>query len=172
MSQHVHNNRVGLLPRPEPGVIVKDVGPGVVIETPNWRIAAARVHHVEPWLESLAYRVETPSLTITFAGDTGLCASIIDLAMGSDVLVANCWDHQDIMEANGEAPGQTGTRDAAQMAKEADVRKLILTHTGKRMTVPGLKERAITEIATIFSGEIIFGEELMVLDLAYTRGGM
>jgi len=33
------------------------------------------------------------------------------------------------------------------------------------MTAPGLKEKAIAEIATGFPGEIIFGEELMILDL-------
>ena len=165
VSQNVHKNRGGSLPRPKPKFIVKDVGPGVIVKTPRWRVTAARMHHVEPWLESLAYRVDTPSLKITFAGDTGLCNSIIALAKGCNVLVANCWDHQDIMESNGEAPGQTGTRDAAEMAKEAGVKKLILTHTGKRMTAPGLKEKAIAEIARHFPGEIIFGEEQMVLDM-------
>ncbi len=165
VSQHVFKNRGGLLPRPEPRVVATDVGPGMVIETANWRINAARVHHVEPWLESLAYRVETPALTITFAGDTGLCESAINLAKGSDVLVVNCWDHQDIMERNGEAPGQTGTRDAAQMATQSGVKTLVLTHMGKRMTSPGLKEDALAEIGGHFRGVIIFGEELMVLEV-------
>jgi ribonuclease BN (tRNA processing enzyme) len=51
------------------------------------------------------------------------------------------------------------------MGAEAGVKKLILTHTGKRMTAPGLKEKAIAEVAAHFPGEVIFGEELMVLDL-------
>jgi len=31
---------------------------------------------------------------------------------------------------------------------------------------PGSKERAIADVAGIFKGEIIFGEELMTLDLS------
>ena len=41
----------------------------------------------------------------------------------------------------------------------------MLTRTGKRITAPGLKEEAIVEIGSIFHGEIIFSEELMVVDL-------
>lgn len=165
VSQHVHRNRGGSLPRPGPRLNVQDVGPGPVTETEGWKISAAPVHHVEPWLQSLAYRLDAPGLSITFAGDTGRCEALPQLALGSDVLVVNCWDHQDIMDANGEAPGQTGTRDAAWMATRSEVSKLVLTHTGKRMTAPGLKEKATAEIAAHYSGEIVFGEELMVLDL-------
>jgi ribonuclease BN (tRNA processing enzyme) len=69
------------------------------------------------------------------------------------------------MEANGEAPGQTGTLDAAKMAQDAGVKRLILTHTGSRLAEPGSREKGIVDIAQIFQGEIIFGEELIKLSL-------
>lgn len=166
VSQHVHRNRGGSLPRPEPRVEVHDIGPGPVVSTGSWEVSAAAVHHVEPWLISLAYRVQAPGLTITFAGDTGPCDSLNEVARGSDVLVVNCWDHQDTMDDNGEGPGQTGTRDAALMANEAQARMLVLTHTGKRMTAPGLREKAIGDIRTLYDGTIVFGEELLCLDLS------
>ena len=165
VSQHVHVNRGGTLPRPEPRVDVTDVGPGKVAEHNGWSVTAARAQHVQPFLESLAYRVDYDGGSITFAGDTEPCDTLAELAKGTDVLVVNCWDHQDTMDANGEAPGQTGTRNAADMGRESGARKLILTHTGPRLCAPGSRERAIADIARAYDGEIVFGEELMSLAL-------
>jgi len=159
-SQSVYVNRGGLLPRPEPSLDVSDVGPGKVVEHDHWAVTAARAYHVQPWLDSLAYRVDSDEGSIVFAGDTGPCESVTKLIHGADVLVVNCWDHQETMEANGEAPGQTGTLDAANMAQDGGVKKLILTHTGPNLSKPGSKEKGIRDIARIYQGEIIFGEEL------------
>jgi ribonuclease Z len=171
VSQSVHANRGGTLPRPEPSLDVADVGPGTVLEEDGWRVTATRVHHVEPWLDSLAYRFDWAGGSIVFAGDTGPCGSLDKLAAGADVLVVNCWDHQQTMDDNGEAPGQTGTVDAARMASRAGTRMLILTHTGPQLSRPGQREKGIADIARIYRGEIIFSEELMCVDLPEaTRG--
>jgi ribonuclease BN (tRNA processing enzyme) len=58
-----------------------------------------------------------------------------------------------------------GTTDAAVMARDAGAGRLILTHQGANLCRPGSKERGLAEISKIFDGEIIFAEELMVLDL-------
>ena len=165
VSQSVHVNRGGSLPRPEPSLKVNDINSGQAIEGIHWKVTTGRAQHVEPWLESLAYRVDSENGSIVFAGDTGLCESVIALAQDTDVLVVNCWDHQETMEENGEAPGQTGTLDAAKMAQEAQAKRLILIHTGPRLAEPGSREKGIVDIARIFQGEIIFGEELMSLVL-------
>ena len=165
LSQSVYVNRGGVLPRPEPVVDVHEVGPGVVVDGERWRVTATHARHVEPWLESLAYRVDTAEGSIVFAGDTEPCPALDELAQGADVMVVNCWDHQETMDRNGEAPGQTGTLDAARMARAAGVRTLILTHTGPRLSAPGGREKGIAEIARTYRGEIIFGEELMRIEL-------
>lgn len=105
VSQSVHANRGGSLPRPEPSFDVTDVGPGGVIEGSHWTVTTGRAHHVEPWLESLAYRVDADEGGVVFAGDTGPCESLGALAQGADVLVVNCWDHQD---KDGEEWRSTG----------------------------------------------------------------
>lgn len=165
VSQSVYINRGGTLPRPELSFNVSDIGPGKVIEHSSWRVTTARANHVQPWLESLAYRVDSDKGSIVFAGDTGPCESVSKLAQGTDILVVNCWDHQNTMEKNGEAPGQTGTLDAAKMAQESGAKKLILTHTSPHLTKPGSKEKGIADIARLYQGQIIFGEELMSLVL-------
>ena len=165
ISQSAYVNRGGILPRPEPSFDVNDVGPGRVIEHDRWVVTAAHARHVEPWLQSLAYRVDSDVGSIVFAGDTVPCESVGKLAYGADVLVVNCWDHQETMEKNGIAPGMTGTLDAARMAREAGVKKLILTHTKPHLAESGSREKGVEDVGRIFQGEIIFGEELMSLVL-------
>lgn len=141
------------------------MGPGEVFQGKGWRVTAAQVHHVEPWLQSLAYRVDTDQGSIVFAGDTGPCARLDALAQGADVFVANCWNHQEAMDEDGEANGQTGTLDAARFAARSNAHTLILTHTGPGLCKPGSREKAIGHIAAAYPGRIIFGEEGMVIDL-------
>jgi ribonuclease Z len=164
-SQHVHKNRGGSLPRPRMSLKVTDVAPGDVIEGSGWRAKIAQTVHMQPWMESIAYRIETPGGTVVFAGDTEPCPGLTELADGADVLVVNCWDHQDTMEANGEAPGQTGTRLAGSMASQARAKKLVLTHIGRRLAAPFSREKAIRDIGRLYDGEVVFGEELMKLEL-------
>lgn len=165
VSQSVHVNRGGSLPRPGPKLEVADVEPGEILHRSGWRVTAAEVRHVEPWLRSFAYRVETEWGSIVFAGDTGPCAQLTKLARGANVFVANCWDHQQTMDKNGEARGQTGTLDAARFAREGNCDTLVLTHLGKRLCAPDSREKAMRDIRSIYQGDIFFGEEGMVIDL-------
>jgi ribonuclease Z len=165
LSQHVHRNRGGSLPRPEPHFEIADVQAGFLYETPNWKVSAVEVHHVEPWLISLAYRVDTAHGSIVFAGDTGAWAPVVELAQGADVFVANSWNHQRFMDHDGEAPGRTGTLDAARFARDSGAKKLILAHIGPELSRPGSRERGIADIAALYDGEIIFSEEGMALEL-------
>ena len=163
VSQSVHANRGGSLPRPVPDVCATDIESGWRHDFGRWSASAVGVHHVQPWLISLAYRIETPAGAIVFAGDTGSVEAVADLAAGCDTLVVNCWDLQATMDANGETPGQTGTVDAAQMAAGAGVRTLVLTHTGPALRKA--REQGLAEVAAGFDGRIVFAEELTVLDL-------
>lgn len=165
LSQSVHANRGGRLPRPEPMLDVRDVEPGETCKTERWRVSACQVRHVEPFLRTFAYRVDTDQGSIVFAGDTGPCAGLVAFASGTDVFVANCWDHQETMDANGEDLGQTGTLDAAKFARDTGAGTLVLAHSGAALCAPGSRERAIGDIAGVYDGRVIFGSEGMVLDL-------
>jgi ribonuclease Z len=165
VSQAVHRNRGGSLPRPKPHVEVADIGRGPVTAGSGWKATAAEVHHVQPFLKSLAYRFDSPAGSIAFAGDTDSVEAVSALAQGCDVLVVNCWDVQERMDANGEGPGQTGTADAAHMAAGAAAKTLVLTHTGPALCEPEAREKGIAEIRRIYNGRIVFAEELMTLEL-------
>ena len=163
LSQRVFVNRGGTLPRKPPHVLAKDVGPGPVHRGREWAVSAAPAEHVQPFLDSLAYRLEGAEGSIVFTGDTQPCRSVVDLARGADMMLCMCWDDQERMQANGEAPGQCGTTGAAQMAQEAGVKKLVLVHIGPHLSTHGPMEKGIGDVRRIYSGEIIFADELLAL---------
>lgn len=165
-SQAVYTSRGGTLPRPDPNVDVQNIGSGMVKETKNWKVSAAVGKHMEPYLELLVYRVDYHGLSIVFATDTKPCSSVLKLAHGADVLVITCWDHQKIVDRDEVGQAMSGTMDVAEMAHQAGVNKLILTHFCSGFTEPISLRQARNDIAKCYDGEVIFGEELMVVDLS------
>ncbi len=164
-SQQVFVNRGGRLPRKPPSVDVRDIGPGVVHTGNSWEVTAAPAEHVQPYLDSLAYRLDTSDGSIVFTGDTQPCDSVIELARRADVLFCMCWDDQEVMEKTGEDLGQCGTSTSAQIAEEAGVGKLVLVHTGPNLTRHVAMEKGIGDARRVFGGDLIFAEELLTLDL-------
>jgi len=67
-SHWCHRGRGGVMPRPGLSLEAHDIGAGKVAESEDWSATAARVHHVEPGLISLAYRFETAEGSVVFTG--------------------------------------------------------------------------------------------------------
>jgi ribonuclease BN (tRNA processing enzyme) len=160
-SQAVHVERGGKLPRPKPDFDVSDIESGEVIEGDRWRVTTAYAQHAQPWLQSLAYRVDSDAGSIVITGDAVSCKPLAELSRGVDTFVVNVWDHQDYMQEAGIA----GTLAAARMAQAAGAKRLVTAHSLDALTRPGSKEKGIVDIGRLFDGQIIFGEELMILDL-------
>jgi ribonuclease BN (tRNA processing enzyme) len=164
-SHQVHLARGGELPRPGLAIEAADVGPGKVVESDTWAVTAERVHHVEPWLESLVYRFDTDAGSILFAGDCGDCPELRAFAQGVDTLVVACAYtarsglHQDMTHVI------TGATEAAEIAQASGVGRVVLTHVSPAFCRPGVKEQAIAEAARIYTGEIQLPDELTTVDL-------
>ncbi|PZC41818.1 MAG: ribonuclease Z [Chloroflexi bacterium] len=165
LSQKIHVNRGGTLPRKPPQVEAFDIGVGPVFKTSDWSVISAPAKHVQPYLDSLAYRFDTPDGSIVFTGDTEPCSSVLELAKNADLMVCMCWDEQSNMNGSGESQGQCGTIGAAEMAQAANVKKLALVHIGANLSDPTVMNSARSDISDIFSGKIIFANELDKLDL-------
>ena len=164
-SQQVFVNRGGILPRVPPAPIAKDVGVGEVAHGDNWKVTSALAQHVQPYLDSLAYRVDTPDGSVIFTGDTEPCDTVLDLARDADMMVCMCWDEQAVMENNNEHRGQCGTTGAAEMAQEAGVKQLVLVHMGPTLSRDTPFNRHYEEMTPIYDGKITFSEELMHIEV-------
>jgi ribonuclease Z len=164
-SQRVFANRGGTLPRNPPQVEAFDIDAAFVLEEDGFTVRAADTVHAQPFLESLAYRIDTEETSIVFTGDTEPVDSVIELARGADVLICMCWDTDAAMEAEGLSRGMTGTPSAAALAAGAGVRTLVLTHIGPHLDSPSVRDEALQEAAAVFDGRIVFGEELMDLEV-------
>lgn len=163
-SQVLHVKRGGTLPRRPPAPRVTDIGPGFRHASAEFTVTSAIAEHAQPWLDSLAYRIDSADGSVVITGDTGPCESVIELARDADALLCMCWDHQDDIHQD-ELLGTSGTLDAAAMAQRAGVGRLVLVHTGPSFGTPGSHEKAIADISRIYDGEIIWAEELSSLDL-------
>jgi ribonuclease BN (tRNA processing enzyme) len=164
-SQRIHVNRGGTLPRKPPSVLAKDVGPGSIYTSREWTVTAAPAVHVQPFLDSLAYRLDSDRGSIVFTGDTQPCDTVRELARGADMMFCMCWDDQERMEAMGETVGQCGTTAAAKMAQEAGVKRLVLVHIGPHLAQHGPMEKGIGDVRRVYDGEVVFADELMTIQL-------
>ena len=164
LSLNAYQLRGGVLPRLPPSLDVKDIGPGPVAKGSDWEVTCAPAEHVQPYLDSLAYRVESSEGTFVFTGDTRPCESVAKLAKGADVLVFVCVDLQSEIDGSPEGEYMSGTTNAGKLAQEAGAKKLVLVHNSS-MAVPGRMERGIAEVASVYDGEIIFAKDLMEVPL-------
>ena len=165
LSQQIYVNRGGTLPRTPPNPHAKNVGPGEVASGKGWHVTSALAEHVQPFLDSLAYRVDTSDGSVVFTGDTQPCQSVIDLARDADMMLCMCWDDQDVMNNTGESTGQCGTTGAAEMAQAAGVKKLVLVHMGPSLSAQEPFYNVNLGMQRIYQGDIVFSEELLKIDL-------
>ncbi len=90
-----------------------------VLSCADFSIYASPGKHAVP---CLGLRIETAGgHVLAYSGDTEPSAAITRLAAGADLLVH---------EATGEGPGHTAPAEAARVAKEAGVKRLVLVHLG------------------------------------------
>ena len=73
VSKRIYELRGGSPPRKPSSIKAKDISPGEAFSGPDWEVHADTVRHAEPWLDSLAYRVETESGSIVLTRDTKRC---------------------------------------------------------------------------------------------------
>lgn len=110
-------------------------------------------------LEQVADRTEGKK--IVYSGDLIPCDSIIELAKNADLFVCEASFTDDLKERASEV-GHSTAKQAAQMAKKANVKKLILTHISPRYSDdPG---PLLREAKNIFNNTVL-AEDLMEIEV-------
>ncbi len=165
LSLNAYRRRGGVLPRKPPVVQAKDVGPGQIMRGKDWEVRAAPAEHVQPWLDSLAHRVDSEQGSVVITGDTRPCASVVELARGADAMICVCVFVQEDIDGTPEADYMCGSTAAARMARDAGVKTLILAHQSQSLEVPGNMERALRDMARVYDGRVVWGRELLAVDV-------
>ncbi len=114
---------------------------------PGLEVKTAPANH-KP--ESVAYRVEADGKSLVYTGDTDYSESIVELAQGAELLIAECSMPEDFKKDGHLIPSLAG-----RMAAAAGVERLVLTHLypetdGCDLITPARKE---------FGGEILVAED-------------
>ncbi len=120
------------------------------IQIPPLTIKCAHTLHTP---QSLVYRIESPDGTsAVFSGDTDYCSEIIELAQGADILVLECASPE-----HKKVQGHLTPSEAGKIAREAGVKKLVLTHFYPECDDSDM----LTECKRIYDGPIILAEDFM-----------
>ena len=170
-SQRIHQNRGGTLPRPGPRVEVTGRARGRWRAAGSrWKVTAGMVRHVEPWLNSLAYRVESEGRDSAWGFYQRHRALRDAHAAGGGcqvVVTSGCWGVQEEMQKTGEDLciwRHAGCGEHRQRVGGAWM--LVLTHTGSRLCTEAVKKQGPGGYCGgIFPGKVVFGEELMKIPL-------
>ena len=168
-SRRVFSNRGGTVPREAPRIDAVDIDATFQLAEDGFAVRAADTVHAQPFLDSVAYRIHSDEGSVVFTGDTEPVDSVIALARGADMLICMCWDTDAAMEADGLSRGMTGTPSAAVLAAQAGVGVLVLTHISPHLDSPSVREEGLRDARAVFSGPIVFGEELRTLDVAGSK---
>ncbi len=118
--------------------------------------------HTLHYIPAFAIRWDNAGASATYSADTAPDPRVIALARDADVFLCEAT----LRHGEGEhgARGHSSAEEAAQMARAAGARRLILTHYGEESTARDLDEAA----RAIFDGEIIVADDHHVLSLRET----
>lgn len=163
-------------PDPRKLLVAKDiVENGPVMSNDKVKVTAFRTPH-PPINDNFAYRFETPDGVIVYACDTAYNPGLAKFAEGADLLVHEALyvPGVDAMVARVKnaatlkehlLASHTTTEDVGRIAKEAGVKKLVMTHF-----VPG-DDASITDdmwaegARKHYAGPIVVARDLMEIDL-------
>jgi len=110
------------------------------------------------FITSFAIRYERSGTSITYSADTAPDRRVVDLARGTDLFLCEATLLADESEVGG-VRGHSSSREAAQMAADAGVARLVLTHYSQDATSVDLDEGA----RSIYKGEIVVADDHSVL---------
>ncbi|MBI4361985.1 MAG: ribonuclease Z [Euryarchaeota archaeon] len=104
-----------------------------------------------------------PGRKVVYTGDTRPCESVVEASRGADLLIHDGTLASDEAEWAREAKHSTAS-EAAEVAKRAGVRQLILTHLSTRYTEDPTP--LLREAKAVFENSCI-AEELMALEIPF-----
>ncbi len=123
------------------------------LELDGCLIKARNTFHTHP---SNGYRIECNGKSIMYSGDSGPCDELVELAANADLALIEC-----SFPDNEPFERHLTPRQAAEIARDAKVKKLVLTHF-----YPMMDEVDVLAACTpIYKGAVSVAEDLASYDL-------
>jgi ribonuclease BN (tRNA processing enzyme) len=154
-------------------VQVTEITSGWSQNSGKWKVFAEYVDHGnslglshEEW-PCFGYRLEAEGKAIAISGDTVACEGLDRLAQDADVLIQCCYLAEDeITTPASERQARYVIASSGQVGKiatRAKVKKLVLTHI--RPKSEAMMRSLIEDVRKDYSGELVVGEDLAVIDV-------
>lgn len=170
-SLNIYKKRGGTPPRPWPAADIKEVSERDMITGAGWLLKIANVPHHQPYLTSYGVRFESGggvfaySSDITLPADKAPAKPLYDLAKDADLLVhyLNSFDvsRETAPGESESAKKRTVQQAIGELARDCNVKTLVTSHHGPLIDSNGVRERVIADIAAVYKGRLIWGEDLM-----------
>jgi ribonuclease Z len=175
------------MPRAAAPAVAHEIGLGeapnadaVVFDRDGLKVTMFRVHH-DPVRPAVGYRFDYKGRAVVVSGDTAKTASTAEHAEGADLLIHEALNRE-MMGRISEVAARVGQPrigkmahdtldyhtspvEAAELARDAGVHTLVLTHL-----VPGprnflMRRMFLSGVSGVFSGEVVLGEDGTRFDL-------
>ncbi len=169
ISHHGHVGRGGTLPRPGMKVHALDLESGATVEGKCWKAKAVQVPHVDPYLTSLAYRIDSDDGSVLFLCDSADCPELRQLAKGVNTFVTGL-SVRNFKETPEDAshPIRGVSADISEVvdiATEAGVSRIVVIHCGSPNSeeIVDRLHRGYGDKG--FGGSVVRPDELTTVDL-------
>jgi ribonuclease BN (tRNA processing enzyme) len=165
-----------------------DIAAGIVYQDPNIKVTAVENTHFQfqpgtpPYgrYKSFSYRFDAPDRSFLFTGDTGWSDAVIELAKGTDVLVTEVTDGEEVialMQRNGAWQAKTQSEqqgwlrhmheehvtpeEVGRLAAKAGVKTVVMTHLSPSPDPNDEYARYADAARKHFSGPVLIAKDLM-----------
>jgi ribonuclease Z len=157
--------RCGSLDKVRPSFDVREITrSGSVCEGEGWEVLASfSPKHIQPWLTSIAYRVDAPEGSVVMTGDTGPHGEVAEFAGGCSVLIHDC-AIMERKEVYAKELIHTDPRSLGRVAAQAGAETLIAYHFKTR--TPEEIESMRESVSESYSGRFIVARDLLKVDVA------
>jgi ribonuclease BN (tRNA processing enzyme) len=137
---------------------IREFDPAKPLPIGSGRLRFALTTH---FITSFAIRYERNGTSITYSADTAPDARVVELARDTDLFLCEATLMADEREQGG-VRGHSSAKEAAQMAADAHVKRLVLTHYSQDAGANDLDAGA----RTIYKGEITVADDHTVINVA------
>jgi len=153
----------------------------LVFDKEGLKVYAFEVDHT-PVIPALGYRIEYKGNVVVITGDTIKTENLVKHSKNADILFSEAISFDMIDNAIVGLKRQNVTRGvkimtdikdyhmspviAAELAKEANVKKLVYTHVVPPVPNEKIEQMFLKGVSDVFTGEVVLGKDMMKFRLA------